>query len=88
MAISNPVSEAKTEPQASVFNLVGTPLLSSGMTDSVVARSEQRGCLSDGDCSTAKLSGPVAHRLPRLPGAIDREAEALRLRGERPRGST
>jgi mannose-6-phosphate isomerase-like protein (cupin superfamily) len=40
VAISNPVSEAKTEPQASVFNLVGTPLLSSGMTDSVVARSD------------------------------------------------
>jgi mannose-6-phosphate isomerase-like protein (cupin superfamily) len=40
MAISNP-AQVKTEPQASVFNLAGTPLLSSGMTDSVVARSDQ-----------------------------------------------
>lgn len=39
MAIADQ-TETKVEPQASVFDLAGTPLLSSGMTDSVVARSE------------------------------------------------
>jgi len=38
MAIASQ-TEAAAEPQASVFNLAGTPLLSSGRTDAVVARS-------------------------------------------------
>lgn len=38
MAISNP-TEAAAEPQASIFSLDGTPVLSSGMVDTVAARS-------------------------------------------------